>query len=835
MSRQDAMNREPLAGQASAGLWLPGCTGLVIGTAAQLQQGQLWAVAVYVALVVAGATAMVITLRDRRWLPRSRQLAMVAGVAVLVYGTCGARAHLYLANTLDPALEGRDIVVVGTLVAMPQPGELATRLRLDVQSAQLEGQPIHIPPRIELSWYQGTLWSAGPDGTPDAALQRTADLRAGDRWRLQVRLRAPHGHLNPHGFDYELMLWERGVQATGYVRAGPRDLAPQRLARGWRYPVERARQAVREAIFARIADRARAGVVAALAMGDQGAVERADWDLFRATGVAHLLSVSGLHVTMFAWLAAGLIGMAWRRLSWRGKPACLWVPAQHAALVGGIVLAAGYAMFSGWGVPAQRTLLMLSTVGLLRLAGRQWPWPLVWALAVSIVLVLDPWALLQAGFWLSFVAVAVLFATDSGVARERSVGLLRHAVGAVVRTLREQWIVTLALAPLSLMLFQQVSIVGLLANLLAIPWVTLVLTPLALLGVMLPWLWDLAALAAAALVWALAELARWPMATYSAAAPPWPVGAAALVGAVLLVLRAPLGLRLSGLALLLPALLWQPARPANGSFELLVADIGQGNAVLVRTAQHTLLYDTGPRYGQDSDAGHRVLVPLLRALGERLDLVVVSHSDSDHSGGAASVLALQPQAALLASLPDAHALKALRPGPACAAGQQWEWDGVRFSVLHPPAGAPPSAKANADSCVLRIATAQRAVLLVGDIEQAQEAALVAADAPLRADVLLVAHHGSKTSSSAAFLDGVAPRIALVQAGYRNRFGHPAPVVLQRLQARGIRVVESARCGAMFWRSDVPEHVGCERERSLRYWHHRPPARADPLTQDVRVP
>ncbi|GHC80640.1 DNA internalization-related competence protein ComEC/Rec2 [Pseudorhodoferax aquiterrae] len=788
--------------QASrTGPWLSCCIGFVLGTAAQLQQPALWAAWPYASLGLLGCALAWFGWRHR-W-PAARLLAAL-GVAALAFGAVGLRALAFEAQALAPALEGRDLVLTGRVAAMPQPGDLAVRLLLDVQAAQLDGAPVHVPPRVELSWYRGSL-----DGVP----QQTPELLAGDRWSLQARLRAPHGQRNPHGFDYELWQWERGVQATGYVRAGPKDSAPRLLERGWRHPVERARQAVRGDIFARVAEPGRAGVVAALAMGDQGAVERADWDLFRATGVSHLLSVSGLHVTMFAWLATALVGWGWRRLDRLGWSACLWCPAPHAGLVGGVALAAAYALFSGWGVPAQRTLAMLTVVALLRLAGRQWPWPLVWAVAGLAVLALDPWALLQAGFWLSFVAVGVLFASDAGPAAAGPWARVR-------RLLREQAIVTVALAPLSLMLFQQVSLVGLVANLLAIPWVTLLLTPLALLGVVCAPLWDLAAATTSAMLAVLAWLAQWPLASLTHAAVPWSLGAAALLGAVLLVLRLPLGVRMLGLPLVLPALFWQPARPAPGQFDLLAADIGQGNAVLLRTARHSLLYDTGPRHGQDSDAGHRVLVPLLRALGERLDTVVVSHADSDHSGGAATVLAAQPQAALRASLPEGHALAARHAVTPCVAGQQWEWDGVRFEVLHPPAGAARDAKPNTVSCVLRVAAQGRAVLLAGDIEQAQEQWLVASGAPLQADLLLVPHHGSKTSSSTALLRVVAPRFALVQAGYRNRFGHPAPEIVQRLQAHGASVVASPACGAAQWRSDRPERIDCARAQQPRYWRHR---------------
>ncbi|MDQ6882259.1 MAG: MBL fold metallo-hydrolase, partial [Pseudomonadota bacterium] len=316
-------------------------------------------------------------------------------------------------------------------------------------------------------------------------------------------------------------------------------------------------------------------------------------------------------------------------------------------------------------------------------------------------------------------------------------------------------------------------------------------------------------------------LAALPWATLSTAAPPHWAAAAGLLGGVLLVLRLPPSLRLLGLPLLLPVLLWQPARPPAGEFELLAADIGQGNAVIVRTARHTLVYDSGPRYSRESDAGQRVLVPLLRALGERVDMLMLSHRDLDHTGGAAAVLVMQPGAALVSSIEDDHALQSLRKATRCIAGQRWQWDGVAFEVLHPQApDYDAAAKSNAMSCVLRIATASQSALLVGDIELPQEVRLLANGAHLQADILLVPHHGSKTSSSMAFLRAVQPRIAIVQAGYRNRFGHPAPPVLARYQELGIEVVQSPRCGAAWWRSVQPAALQCQRALALRYWNHR---------------
>ena len=402
----------------------------------------------------------------------------------------------------------------------------------------------------------------------------------------------------------------------------------------------------------------------------------------------------------------------------------------------------------------------------------------------------------------------------------------------LLAALREQWVVTLALTPLSLHLFQQVSLVGLLANLLAIPWVTLVITPLALLGALIAPIWDAAAWAVQGLAWCLHGLALVPYATLSSAAAPLWAGVGAVLGGVLLVMRLPLPLRLTGLVWMLPLLLWQAPRPAAGEFEVLAADVGQGNALVLRTASHTLVYDAGPRYSVESDAGQRVLVPLLRALGERVDRLVLSHRDTDHTGGARAVLQMQPQAALLSSMEAEHELHQLRGAAAtntrCLAaqegGQSWDWDGVRFDILHPRAGDyEGSPRPNALSCVLRVSNGRRTALLTGDIEAAQEASLVerlGASGALKADLLLVPHHGSKTSSSSAFLQAVKPDLALAQAGYRNRFGHPAPVVAQRYREQGIALIVSADCGAALWRSAAPSSIGCQREIARRYWHHQ---------------
>ncbi len=799
--------------------WLtPVLLGSLAGTAWQLQQTDLWPLWVYVcfmplALMGYALTAIVNVTNGGGQKARAGVLLVFFGLAA--FGLTGARACRFAQSALNPALQGRDVLVTGVVASLPQRFEQGERFEFAVTSAQLAGQPVSVPSKLALAWY-------------DAQQDTPVSWQAGDRWRFAVRLKAIHGQANPHGFDYELWQWQHGVQASGYVRAGPKDPPMQWLGDSGHRPLTRARQQLRQQIFQRVSDPAVAGLIAALVVGDQGAVAAADWQLFRATGVAHLMSISGLHITMFAWLAAAVVGWLWRR----SARLCLRWPGANAALLGGVLLALCYALFSGFGVPAQRTVLMLATLALLRLGGVRWPWPQTWLLACAVVVGFDPWALLQPGFWLSFVAVGVLFASDSGADGASR----KRATGRFAAMLREQWVITLALAPLSLVLFGQMSLVGLAANVLAIPWVTLLITPLAMLGALLPALWDVVAWAAGLMMVVLRWMAAWPWSVLSLAqAPAW-AAVAAVLGGVVLALRLPWSLRLPALPLLLPLALWQAPLPPAGQFELLAADIGQGSAVLVRTQSHALLFDAGPRYSQDSDAGQRVLLPLLRALGVRLDVLLLSHRDSDHMGGAAAVLADQPQAQWIGSYaPDTASGSGAPAARRCEAGQRWRWEGVDFELLHPLAADYAHAKkTNPLSCVLRISNGGQTALLTGDIEQAQEASLVqrqvwassdshgiTADASkLRADLLLAPHHGSQSSSSPIFLDAVQPRFVVVQAGYRNRFGHPASPVLVRYAERNIKVLDTPRCGAVIWRSWQPDAPQCQRQTQRRYWQHQ---------------
>jgi len=792
----------------------------VAGVAAHLQHRELADIGVSIAAVGAGALGVVLALRWHR-APAWALAAGLLGAALLGFGASGWRASVRLAEELPAALEGRDVRVSGTVASLPQRSASGLRFRFDVDAAELDAQPVRLPPLLALGWYSG--WHE------DAALtQPQAELRAGQRWAFTLRLRQPHGNLNPHGFDYELQLFEQGVRATGYVRDAP---APVLLHAAAGHPVERLRQRVRDAIEASVPDRRAAGVLAALAVGDQGAIEREDWDLYRNTGVAHLVSISGLHITMFAWLTGLGVAALWRR----SARLTLWLPVPHAARWGGLVLATAYAVFSGWGVPSQRTVWMLATVTLLQTFGLRWPWVLVLLAAAVVVTALDPWALLQAGFWLSFVAVGLLMASATPVGHEAPAveatgwrAWPRRCFKALRGGLRAQLIATLGLTPLTLVFFQQVSLVGFAANLVAIPLVTLVITPLALLGVLLVPLWSAGAWVVQLLNAWLGLLGAVPGAVWSVPAAPVWAQLAGLLAAALLVLPLPWRVRALALPLALPLLLPPRALPEAGQFDLLALDVGQGTAVLVRTREHLLLFDAGPQYSRESDAGQRVLLPLLRARGEaRIDTLVLSHRDLDHVGGAGALLKALPVGEVLSSLEPQHPLlAAVRQSRRCNAGQSWVWDGVRFDMLRPAeADYERGLKSNAMSCVLRVAETReggRSALLTGDIERDQEAALVAGQREaLRSDVLIAPHHGSRTSSTGAFLDAVQPATAVFQAGYKNRFGHPAADVLQRYRERGIVLRISPACGAWYWQAGGSAEGVCQRDVALRYWHHRP--------------
>lgn len=750
-------------------------------------------------------------------------LFLIAG-ASFGFAWAALLAHQHLARSLPPELEGRDLQVTGVIASLPDNFPQGVRFQFLVEKAVTPdtGAIVDLPPKLALSWY-------APAQNDKA--QARIEIEPGERWQLTVRLRRPHGNANPFGFDYEVWLLEQNLRATGYVRAGDTNQRLAAFVPAIGNAVERCRSGLRARLLAALPNAPYAGVIVALVVGDQKAVSQADWQVFNRTGIGHLISISGLHITMIAGLAAALVSALWRRSFFTQASLPLSLPAQKAAALSGVLTALLYVLLAGFGVPAQRTLYMLAVVALAMWTGRLTSVSHVLCLALAVVLLLDPWAVLWPGFWLSFGAVAViLYASVGRTAVRASAESPWHRRGwaSLKAAAHLQYVVTLGLVPLSLLLFGQVSLVSPLANAVAIPLVSFLITPLALLGSVLPMSLAIPVLGLAhGLVAQLAALlgwfSAWPAAVWSAPLASWPAFACAVAGIAWLLAPRGWPSRWLGLPALLPMALQLPAHPGEGELAITAFDVGQGMALLIETSGHRLLYDMGPVYSPESDGANRVVLPYLKARGIfQVDGVIVSHNDNDHAGGAMSAFKeLQVgwvASSLAASSQIVQAAPRHRP---CAAGQQWDWDGVHFAMLHP---APESygdarLKPNARSCTLKITRGDWSVLLAGDIEAAQEAQLVRLYGDgLKSTVLLAPHHGSGTSSTVGFLQAVQPELAIFQVGYRNRYHHPKPEVFDRYGELGIVRMRTDRDGAISLRFSATFEAAGFRRSDARYWY-----------------
>ncbi|RQR28003.1 MULTISPECIES: DNA internalization-related competence protein ComEC/Rec2 [unclassified Burkholderia] len=782
--------------------------------------------------------------RRTRAIVALRWMLCASAACAIGFGYAAARAEWRLRDSLPVEREGRDIVVTGVIRGLPVIDDTGARLLFAVESN--DAGLARFPPVIRLSWRTY--------GAADAR-DTIPDLRAAQRWRLVVRLKRPHAEANPGVRDSEAAWLAAGIRAIGYVVAPERAELLDACASGWRASIDRLRDALRTRIGDALGGGARhRGIVTALAVGDQSGIGDDDWRVLRNTGTSHLVAISGLHVGLVGAIAAAIVSMVWRRLRWRGRAAALVMPAPYVASLAALTAAAGYAALAGFNVPAQRAWWMIAAGAAAYLAGRSVPTSAVLCAALGGVLLADPWAVLSAGFWLSFGAVAVILmavagwravrafdgddsAPDGAAAVDRRRRLRAWCTRAgrrIAEATRVQYAVTIGLAPLTAAWFAQISVSGPFGNAFAIPWVSSVVTPIVLAGIGLPAPLDACAfrLAHAALepmMVLLGHLADWPAGVFWLRMPDWPVLALACVGVVWALMPRGWPLRWAAPMTWLPLVAPAPDAPPPGGFRLTVLDVGQGAAVLVETARRTLLFDAGPG-AESTHAGTRIVAPSLRARGIRtVDSLVLSHADADHAGGAEAVYAAAEVRQLLAGIAPQHRLwrDAQAAGVAdrlpCTAGQRWTWDGVAFTMLWPPrvAGAGPS---NERSCVLRIDAGGTSALLTGDIEARAERRLVAGSRDaLAAQILVVPHHGSRTSSVEPFLDSVGPRVAVFPVGYRNRFGHPHRTVLARYEARGIPLPRTDCDGAV--RFDVAPAGGgfaFERYRDAqrRYWMDR---------------
>ena len=749
---------------------------------------------------------------------RARLVGAALFATLAGFGYAGWRAESRLADALATEWEGVDIRIVGVVDDLPQVVDRGVRFAFIVERVVTEGA--HVPTHISLGFF-------APRTSDDDEAVEIPSVHAGERWSFTVRLKRPHGGVNPAGFDLEAWLIEHNLRATGYVRASANNARLDAFAGRPGAYVQRARESIRSRILAALDTKPFAGVIVALAIGDQRAIPESQWLVFNRTGIAHLVSISGLHVTVFATLAGALAFV----LARRSVALTQRIPARKVAAFVGAAFAFAYVLLAGAEVPAVRTLLMLVVAACGLWIGRRGTAAVGWLWALAIVVVWDPWASLAPGFWLSFGAVGLLLYAGCGRLASARSASWRDRIQSTLRDgARTQWVVTIGLVPATLALFQQFSLVSALANAIAIPTVTLAIVPLTLTGIVVPI--DVLFVAAhamlAPLMALLEELARLPSAVWAQHAPlPWTV-VVGMLGVLLLVAPRGVAGRWLGAVWLFPLVLVRPERPDEATFRAVALDVGQGLSVVVRTAHHALVYDTGARFGDTIDAGGRIVAPYLRAAGvETLDALVISHQDLDHAGGALSIAQTVPISALWSSLPLDHPIVKRVSGRGttlrCAAGQMWQWDGVIFTVLFPPTTQYRDAgvKTNDLSCVLRVDSIHGSLLLTGDIEAVSERTLVANNArALRADALIVPHHGSRTSSTVDFVKAVAPQVAVFTAGYRNRFGHPRPDVVARYEREGARILRSDADGAITLRFDGAHRLDAFGERHVRrrYWY-----------------
>ena len=675
------------------------------------------------------------------------------------------RAHGALEARLPDNLHGRDFDLVGVVRGLPDIADGNASFEFDIESASLDDVAIDLAGVARLNWY---------DDAPN--------LAPCTRWMLRARLRPPRGLINPGGHDSERGAVQRGVVAVGYVRDTKASrsvgVASGICIDGWR-------QSVAAAISRRFGSGMSAGLLRALAVGDQHAIDDPEWQVLRATGISHLIAISGLHVGMLA-----VFGALLARMFWKSFPSLtLRIPGPLFEAPTAMLCALGYGLLAGMGVPTVRTLLMIAIALLARYSRRASSVAQALALSAAVIVLWDPLAILSAGFWLSFAGVAVLLFATSPTAAERP---------AWRELPRLQLVLSLALLPMTVWFFGQGSLIGPLANLIAVPWVSFLVVPFTVAGSLL--IVDLPAVGgplldlANLLLSALWPLMRW-MATlpsaqvYFASASTWAF-VLALIGVGWSLMPRGVPARALGLLLCLPLLVPAKRGIAVGAFEVWMFDVGQGLSVFVRTRGHTLLYDTGPKYPSGFDIGDAVVIPSLHALGvDRLDRMIISHGDNDHAGGAGAVHLAFPHALVDSGEPERLAI----PASHCRAGESWVWDGVTFRVVTAEQGI--TLSGNDRSCVVLVAGATGSLLLTGDATSGVESSIIESIGEIIHPLaLVVGHHGSKTASSAAFLDALSPQLALVSSGYRNHFGHPHRDVVARFAERAVPLFNTADAG-----------------------------------------
>lgn len=699
-------------------------------------------------------------------------------------------AHFVLSWTLSSAIENKPVVVIGVVSSLPKNEGDAFHFQFTTSSINHQLQKTV----LQLAWYGA----------------QTVPLRVGDQWQLLVKLKRPHGLMNPGGFDYDKWLFSHEIRATGYVINSPQTVFIQSKNRS--HLIDRIRENLQIKIKQTLNGQPTAGLIEALVTGSQNDITPEQWKTMQATGTNHLMAIAGLHIGFMSGFSFILMNLLWRR---SGR-LCLMVPAQQAATGAALISAIVYSGLAGFSLPTQRALIMLTVFLLGSLLRRQFSTWNAYLLALLFIVLWEPLSTMTISFWLSFAAVFLIIYGVSG--RLKMHGIAWHWG-------RAQWVIAIGLIPFCVWLFEQASFVSLIANFIAVPAVGFIVLPLCAIGTILllvfnlpgHWVLLIAAKAMIIIWWVLTWLAHFKNAIWLQVMPNNLVLSLSVIGVLLLL--APKGLpgKWLGIIFFLPLIFYPYPKPCAGEVWFTVLDVGQGLATVVQTKNHVLIYDTGPNVG-GFDAGQRVDLPFLYSQGIRkVDLMMISHGDNDHIGGAFTIIKNISVKQVFTSVPQNllkfHAKK-------CVAGQSWQWDGVKFTVLYPKATMP--YQDNNSSCILRINNQHESILLTGDIEKSAEKNLIQNNAgQLSSTVLVAPHHGSVTSSSSAFIKAVQAKYVIFSTGYFNRYHFPSHMVIKRYQAAHTLMLNTATSGAIQFKlgnTDPFISLTEQHKEAKAFWH-----------------
>lgn len=689
-------------------------------------------------------------------------------------------------------IEGAAVELTGVVSSLPETYAGHIQFMFDVETlVDSKDKHYESPGTVRLNWYKTQITPA-----------------PGEIWQLKVKLKRPYSFMNHGGFDYETWMLRQGVKATGYVN---KNQFNKRLRVSNTHYILRLRHTLAEKIKA-VLDKPLLGLVMALSLGDRSQLEIDQWQVLTHTGTNHLIAISGLHLGLIAGFIYFLTQSCWRRFYF----ATQLIPAPIIAAVMSFMGAFFYAALAGFSLPTQRALIMIGVFLFSLFSAKRILTLNAVCIAIVLILIMDPLAIIAADFWLSFTAVIlILYITRYRINKRNH----------LQRWLHLQCLLSLALFPVLIFWFKQIPFYSVLANIIAIPVIGFIMVPLILLAMI--FIFALPSLSAFLYfltdkindtLWSyLNFLSKLDYAIVPIFASSLSILLMTMVGTFIILMPRGLPGRWIGLFCFFPLMFPLLDDLRAGEFNLSLLDVGQGLSAVVKTKEHVLVYDTGARFSERFNIGDAVLIPFLRSQGiQQLSMLMVSHGDNDHIGGANALLENFEIDRVLTSVPDklSHTSTSM-----CYTGQKWIWDSVKFEVLHPQLGS--TFTGNNASCVLKVSSQYGSVLLTGDIEKQAETNLVKnMRDKIKADIMLVPHHGSKTSSAAEFIESVAPEYGLISAGYRNRFGFPKQDIMSRYESHGVKTLVSYKTGELSAKfSETGLIIEQFRSKIRRFWHH----------------